>query len=620
MKNHPRAAKAYILYRHEHTKVREVKEKIYGVKDDLKMSLNAIKVLERRYLKKDDEGKVIETPKGMFERVAENIATADSFYDKDTDLKAIKEDFFDLMSSLDFLPNSPTLMNAGKPLQQLAGCFVIPVEDSMEGIFTAVKDMALVHQSGGGTGFSFSRLRPKNSMVRSTHGVASGPISFMKVFNASTEVVKQGGTRRGANMGILRIDHPDILDFITCKKEEGELNNFNISVAITDKFMEAAMKGEEYDLIDPKTHKPVKKYNAAMVFKLIVSLAWKNGEPGIIFIDKINAENPTPKVGEIESTNPCITGDTLVPTENGLERMEQVYNRWVAGEEVRVGTDNRLFEEVVNMYSSGLKQQVKQGTTLRPITNAINQGIKDVMKLTTKSGFEITATPDHKIKTVSGWKELKDLIPGYDKVLVQADLTSFDADEVNSIELIGERIVYDLTEPVTHSFIGNGIVISNCGEQPLLPYESCNLGSINLANMLKEVSDEKYEVDWNKLKEITRRSVHFMDNVIDMSRYPIEKIDQMVKANRKLGLGVMGFANMLLKLNIAYDSDEATELGGKIMKTITDSGREMSEELAKTRGAFPNFKGSIYDKPGAKPLRNATITTIAPTGTISIIA
>ena len=426
----------------------------------MELSKNALTVLERRYLIKNGEGVVIETVEELFRRVAGAIAVSDRRYDENADCEALADSFYRMMTNLEFLPNSPTLMNAGRPLGQLSACFVLPVEDTMEGIFETIKQAALIHKSGGGTGFSFSRLRPCGSAVNSTGGVASGPISFMKVFNMATEAVKQGGTRRGANMGILRVDHPDIMEFIHCKTNNKEITNFNISVGLTEKFMNAVEAGKDYELVDPHGGRVTGTLNAREVFECIVDAAWHNGEPGIIFLDRLNRDNVVPKAGEIESTNPC-------------------------------------------------------------------------------------------------------------------------------------------------------------GEQPLLPYESCNLGSINLTKMLRE-ENGVYSFDWDKLKATAKKALNFLDNVIDANNYHLKEIDFMTKQTRKVGLGVMGWADALLRLKIPYNSEQAVRLAETVMRAVTEAGREESRELAKARGTFPLFQESTLDQ--ELPQRNATVTTIAPTGTLSLLA
>ncbi|MEM3030976.1 MAG: ribonucleotide reductase N-terminal alpha domain-containing protein [Candidatus Micrarchaeia archaeon] len=858
---HARTAKAYILYRQKHKELRELRELVFGRPVTTKLSINALKVLKERYLRRDSEGNVIETPDEMFRRVAKNIAQADRLSDENADLAAAEEEFYQAMANLEFLPNSPTLMNAGNEIQQLSACFVIPVGDSIEEIFDSIKHTAMIHKSGGGTGFSFSRLRPKNDVVMSTRGVSSGPVSFMKVFDSATEAIKQGGKRRGANMAILRVDHPDILEFITAKQNEGVLTNFNISVAATEKFMQAVLANQDYELINPRNGQPVKRLNAREVFSLIVTMAWRTGDPGMIFLDRINEDNPTPSVGQIEATNPCVSGNALVSTDRGLVRMEELADT----EEVSVAVDART-----QPASVGLQTQLQHGVRLLRMQKAWKTGKKSVVRLTTHAGFELTATPDHRVLTPEGWRRIEELVPGKSRVFIQSGAGFFnsdarlpvmtnseirgangrlyhpnfprewsaelgqvlgwlvgdgwlregknarvgftfseadlpvlallkpvidgyygrpvkavkrangvihlsyhskffvdffnslgvklgDADEkevpaslfkatrdavvgflqalftadgtinivpeksayirltsksrrllqgvqllllnlgifsriydrsrsphacfayttkrgekrnyvsdgvcfeleiskdavplflervgfmrgihsekvkqlgskdyystrfedtVAFIEPQGSKEVFDLSEPITRSFIANGIVVHNCGEQPLLPYESCNLGSINLAKCVKETNGRK-EIDWEKLRRLVRTAVHFLDNVIDMNRYPLSQIEDMTKANRKIGLGIMGFADLLVQLWLPYDSEEAEGLAEKIMAFIEKEAVAYDRELAAIRGPFPNFKDSIYAKKGEPPRRNATVTTIAPTGTISMIA
>ncbi|MDX1762987.1 MAG: adenosylcobalamin-dependent ribonucleoside-diphosphate reductase [bacterium] len=423
-----------------------------------KLTRNARIVLNHRYLKRDGAGNVAETPEEMFSRVARHVAGAERFYGKGKRFGEMEEIFFEMMTDLHFLPNTPTLMNAGTRLGQLAACFVLPVPDSMRGIFRSVSDMAVIHQSGGGTGFNFSSLRPEGDMVKSTGGVASGPVSFMGVFDKATDVVKQGGRRRGANMGVLRVDHPDIVTFIRAKERPGRFTNFNLSVAVTDRFMAAVKREGTVPLINPKTGKETGRTDAAALLDLMSRLAWQTGDPGLLFIDEVNRKNPTPALGDMAGTNPC-------------------------------------------------------------------------------------------------------------------------------------------------------------GELPLYPYESCNLGSINLSHMVR-----RGRVDYGKLRSIIGAGVRFLDNIIDLNRYPLAPIRKMTLANRKIGVGVMGFAEMLIKLGIPYDSEKALRLAGRLMGFVTREARQVSVGLARERGAFPNFPMSVYGVKGLPPMRNATVTTVAPTGTISIIA
>ena len=504
------------------------------------ISENAKAVLERRYLARDEQGQPTETVDGLFRRVANAVAEGDRRFDSKADVVATAKEFYELMVSLDFLPNSPTLMNAGRPLGQLSACFVLPVADSMEDIFDAIKNAALIHKSGGGTGFSFSRLRPKGSTVNSTGGVASGPISFMKVFNAATEAVKQGGTRRGANMGILRVDHPDILEFITCKNDTREITNFNLSVGITEAFMEAVSQDKPYDLVDPATGRVVGQHSARAVFDAIVTSAWQTGEPGIIFLDRLNRDNVVPSQGEIESTNPC-------------------------------GEQPLLPYESCNLGSINLVNHLMK----TPATGRV------VGQHSARAVFDAIVT--------SAWQTGE---PGI-----------IFLDRLNRDNVVPSQGEIESTNP--------------CGEQPLLPYESCNLGSINLVNHLMK-TPAGWVLDRAKLEKTIRTAVHFLDNVIEVNQYPLPEIDRMTRSTRKIGLGVMGFADMLLHMGVPYNSEEGVALAEEIMDTVNSIGHQASEELAEIRGPFPLFDQSIYRD--GRPIRNATVTTIAPTGTLSIIA
>jgi len=789
-----------------------------------KLSLSAINVLERRYLLKDKSGKVIETPVQLFKRVARATAKAEERYNKPSkEIVSLEKEFFDLMNAREFLPNSPTLMNAGTMLGNLSACYVLPIDDSIESIFETLKITALLHQQAAGTGFSFSHIRPRGDIVRSTGGIASGPISFMEIYDKMTDVMKAGGKRRGANMGILDVSHPDILEFINVKTKKGMLENFNISVAVTDEFMKAAIKDEYYSLINPKDKKVIRTLNAKEVFDLIVKNSWKVGDPGLIFIDEINRRNPTKHIGKIEATNPCITEDNWIMTSAGPRQVKDII-----GKKTEVLVNGKKWSNSGNGFFS--------------------TGIKEVFKLETKEGFEISLTYNHPVNTIkkatrysinSEWKNAGELKAG-DKILLNnhqniewsgkfsqregylmgyligdgtistekvildswgesegnkrvrevikdyamtlphrknfngwqcrkkekkyrlvlsylrklinelkvsktKEITSeiekassdfyigflkgfFDTDgsvqgsqekgvsirlaqsDIERLKAVqrmllrlgifskiyknrreagfaklpdgkggtkeyptkpqheliisGENIlkfiervgfensdksnkakmliakykrklnkerfiatfnalipeeskeVYDIQVPGINAFDANGIVLHNCGEVPLHPWEACNLGSINLSRMFKK---NNKEFDWKKLKKIIPICIRFLDDVIDVSTYPEKQIEDIVKANRRIGLGVMGLAECLIKLGIPYNSDKALKFADRLMKFIEKEAVSASQNIAKEKGSFPNFKGSLWAKK-LKYMRNAAVTSIAPTGTISIIA
>ena len=798
-----KVAEEYQDYRKKKGEIRELREKL-GIVEP-KLTVNALEVLRRRYLLKDETERIVETPTQMFRRVAEALAKVDEKYGGKP--SESEKTFYEMMARLEFIPNSPTLFNAGTEIGQLSACFALPIEDSLESIFDAVKNMALIEKSGGGVGFDFSKLRPKGDIVMSTMGVASGPVSFMRVFDTATEVIKAGGKRRGAMMGVLRVDHPDIVEFITSKKEPGTLSNFNISVAVTDEFMKTLEEDGEYWLVNPRNKEKVGKLKAKDVWNLMAKSAWESGDPGVIFIDEFNRHNPTPEIGRIESTNPCgeqpllpyescFAPETRIVTDKGIETIEDLYNRQCRGEKILVATNlNGREKRIIFRFA--------------PVTRV---GERATVQVTLANNQSLRVTPDHEIFTEEGWKEAGKLTPS-DKVMIQTseagdlkfDLMEdelkiyqmfgwftgdgwftetcgltfgpqdtyafevlmpiwnkftgtknkvsvqrnfvrciscqrrsvldkfksygfsparapnkrvpkfmmtapkqaqiaylqglFSADgtkpidkrrarhkvelssrslellrevqltllnlgikssvhffrerksgrsqgilrisgieyskfvdligfslasykqkrceedvgrklmrskvfiPVKSVETAGKTIVYDITEPVTHSLIAEGMVVHNC-----------NLGSINLSRMV-----EDGKINWEKLRETVRNAVNFLDNVIDANKYPLKEIEAITKANRKIGLGVMGFADMLIKLGIPYNSEEALQFAEKLMRFIEEESHKRSVEIGEERGSFPNFEKSVWkDKYSA--MRNATVTTIAPTGSISIIA
>lgn len=794
------------------------------VSADLLLTPNALEVLKRRYLAKDPFGQVVETPEEMLTRVAQTIASVDLAYDPRLSRQEREACYYRLMSSLEFLPNSPTLMNAGTALGQLAACFVIPVGDSMREIFEAVSAMALIHQSGGGTGFSFSRLRPSGDKVRGTGGVASGPVSFMRIFDTATEVIKQGGRRRGANMGILRVDHPDILAFIRAKGEAGTLANFNLSVAATDSFMQAVEGGEEYPLISPRTGREAGRLSAAKVWEEIARMAWQGGDPGVLFLDAINRDNPTPHLGAIEATNPCVPSETWVMTEEGPRQVKELVIK-----PVTLVVDGKAYESESGFFATGFKTVfevlTKEGYRFRATADHLVRRVRRMTRYvrdTEWSALSRLLTGDRVVlcdhRLFAGWPGpgdeyqgyllgllvgdgtlkddggvisvwgsgkgpdavrsaaeraamtlphradfagfqtpvagrgetrlklaalgdlakrygmgpgIKGIGPGIERTgsrfyagflrgmldadgtvignqnkgvsvrLAQSDLERLEAIQrmllrlgivstlycnrrsaghqrlpdgrggsrryvikpqhelvisgenllrlqevigfehldkrrklerllrayrrkinrerfvatVKAILPIGEEEVYDIRVPEVQAFDGNGFCLHNCGEQPLLPWEACNLGSVNLARMV-----HGNQVDWDKLRETVHLGVQFLDNVIDANQYPLPQIEAITKANRKIGLGVMGFAELLLQLGIPYDSEEAIRMGEEVMAFIQTEAHARSSALGQERGNFPNFAQSRWVEKGYTALRNATVTTVAPTGTIALLA
>ncbi len=700
---HAATAKNYILYRQERSALRKEKQLVLEKEDidevDKRFDVNALRVLKARYLRKDATGKLIETPKQLFTRVAVHAALPDIFYDQRIfdissqqpvnmveDFKpAVHEDqygigkyklnryhlealkrmydrfnrnkqikvtwskmfdmlkkgefdsyeknlseFYTLMTHKLFMPNTPAIANFGNPLGMGSACFVLDVPDSIEGIMETLKNTAVVFKAGGGMGYNFSKLRPEGDFVSSTGGVASGPLSFMRLFDTMTEVIKQGGIRRGANMGILNSNHPDIEKFITAKDGNKGLRNFNISVLIMPDFWKHYEDNTPYPLVNPKDGNVVRHVNPRALFDKIVYQAWESAEPGVIFFDKVNDYNPFfEHLGPIVTTNPCVTGDTLISTENGLITIKELAEKYPNGGinikvEQRIRSGN-LFLRKINYVSQ---------------FRAFKTGEKDTLKLITKSGKELKCTPDHRILTIDGWKSAGELTGGN---TIFTDTESGE-DYLDKIKSNGIQEVYDITEPSTHSFIANGIVVHNCGEVLLYPNEPCNLGSINVWAFTQHNDDGTTGVNWEALKDVTLSCTRFLDNVIDVNNFPLKAIEEMSLSTRKVGLGVMGVGDLLFELRLPYNSEEGRKFMEQLMEFIAYWSKVESIRLAQARGNLPYYDKSFY-KQGRHPvrgpemkedchfnwdkisqdmkkygIRNGYTTIIAPTGSISMIA